>query len=416
MKVLVIPLASMLHGVDYCSRLYGFIEDCVREYRDVELYDIVSREAPSIDYSAYDIIVLVHLTGGTSWVAREIAVKSRKPVVLVAHSRHNSLASSLSARAWIRERGLSARLLYVDELKDFCKLFKPLYSGVEARDYLRNLRVLEVNVDGRLSEKARVFMEAIGASVEPVSFEEIRRVGWGRDVSDMIDGLYSVFSKQIDFSSADRGTLYDALRVYTGLKRVLEEYNCNAASIDCFPFVVKYHVTPCIAVAMLNNEGIPCACENDFYSLTLLVLSQQLTGYPGWIANPSGLTSEGYVRFAHCTIAPKLCRKAYLMTHFETSYPYAVACSIAFDKLLALRLSLDYRELHVYKSLNKGSGYLEEGFCRTQLVVDMGSSGGYRFIESAVGNHHVFIPWSEGVASSLETLSWIMGWRLVVHN
>ncbi len=414
-KVLVLPLASRLHGVEYYGRLYRELVDALNSYNGVEVHDIVTDEPPAIDYSGYDTIAIVHLTGGTSRFAKEIASTSNKPVVLIGHSRHNSIASLLSARAWLWSRGYSVKSLYVDRISDLGEAFKPVYKGLYTRYRLSNMKVLEVNESGETSGSAKLFSSRIGCSVETVSYEVIREYGWSVEES-VVDELYKRFSRSIDFSGVDRDSLYNVLRVYAGLKKIVEEKGVDAVSIDCFPFVVKYRVTPCLAVAMLNNEGIPCACENDFYSLLIQFIGYGLTGYPGWIANPSGLTSEGYLRLAHCTVAPMCCLNPYLVPHFETGYPYAVACRLLWREVAILRISLDYREVHLYHGVNKASGLLDPGFCRTQLVVELTGCSGREFIENAIGNHHVVLPYSGLFIESLETLCWRMGWRLVVHG
>ncbi len=223
-------------------------------------------------------------------------------------------------------------------------------------------------------------------------------------------------NRYIDLIGVDKDILYDAVRVYYALRKLVIDKGFNAISFECFPFIVKYRLTPCLAVAMMNNDGIPTACENDFYSLAILAVSFALTGKPGWIANPSGFTSEGYVRLAHCTIAPLLGGDCYLVPHFETGNPYAVTCRLSHDKVVLLRLSLDYRRINAYKAKVVESGLLEPGYCRTQAILDLGPMNGIRFLETAAGNHHVVIPWNPGLIESLKTMAWWLGWDLKIYN
>ncbi len=417
LKMLVLALASRLHGEQYYLKLMEQYKWCLYEFRDITFYPSPVTEEPlgDIDYSRFDIITLLLLTGGTSRLAKRIIERSGKPTIIVVHGKHNSLASGLSARSWALSKGYKVYLVYSDQPSMLCKRFNPICRGLYAGNMIRNLRVLEINGDGRVSRAAEEFMKATGARVSAVSFEKIREIGWGVEEHGLSQYINKVREK-IDLSGVDRKVVIDTVRIYYALRKLVLDGVYNAVSIDCFPFVVKYKVTPCLAVAMLNSDGIPTACEDDFYSLVLLAASLGLTGEPGWIANPSGFTEQGYVKLAHCTVAPTLGWGCMLVPHFETGYPYAVTCRLKHGRYVVARLSLDYRLLGIYKAKKIASGLREPGLCRTQLVVDLGPANGDEFIKRALGNHHVAIPWKEWLPEALEVLAWYMGWRLEFYN
>ena len=415
MRILVIPLASRLHGEEYYTSLMRVYGKCLEGYDGVTVNDnvVTSIDELDINYEFFDLLLLIHLTGGTSKLAKRIVAESHKPAILVAYGRHNSLPSALSAKAWLVQRGYKVRILYSNEPSTLCRVFNPIYRGLLAGYNLSKLRVLEINENGVLSDDAKKFIEITGAVVEAISYEEILRICERASDNELRD-LYNHVSKHIDLSSVDYESLYKALRIYYAIRKIIVERGFNAVSIDCFPLVIKYRITPCLAVAMLNNDGIPMACEDDFYSLVFLAISPILAGEPGWISNPSGLTNEGYVKFAHCTIAPRLGSNCMLVSHFESGYPYAVTCKMRHREYALLRLSLDYKRLYVFKAKKIESGLLEPGLCRTQLIADLGDFGGGKFIELAQGNHHVAIPWINGLDEMLKVFSWWMNWDLTI--
>ncbi|RLG83600.1 MAG: fucose isomerase [Thermoprotei archaeon] len=417
MRILVIPLASRLHGEEYYTSLMNVYRKCLEGYNGVTIYDnvVTSINELNINYKSFDLLLLIHLTGGTSKLAKRIIAESHKPAILVTHGRHNSLPSALSAKAWLVQRGYKVRILYSDEPNSLCRVFNPVYRGLLAGYNLSKLRVLEINENGALSDDAKKFIDATGALVKAIGYEEIIQIGQKASDNELRE-LYNHVSKYIDLSSIDRESLYKALRIYYAIRKIIVEGVFNAVSIDCFPLVMKYKITPCLAVAMLNNDGIPMACEDDFYSLVFLAVSPILTSEPGWIFNPSGLTYEGYVKFAHCTIAPRLGNNCMLVSHFESGYPYAVTCKMKHREYALLRLSLDYKKLYVFKARNIRSGLLEPGLCRTQLIADLGDYGGEKFIELAQGNHHVAVPWINGLDEMLKVLSWWMNWELTMYG
>ncbi len=418
MKALLIGLASSLHGKEYYEPIYESVAGVFRVFEGIEVAEkpvTNINELEINDLKNYDYLVLLHLTGGTSGLATRIGVSHGGPVILLAHTRHNSLASALSARAKLVDKDIKTSLIYFDNINDLLLEFTQLYQGIKAAIDLKNIRILEINEDGAVSDKAKLFMGKIGGEVIAVSHEELLKIGKEASREELRE-LEKHVRLYIDLSGTERYKLEEVLRIYYAMRKLVSEKGAEAISIDCFQLVVKHRITPCFAVAMMNTDGIPTACEDDFHSLVMLYLSLALTGEPGWIANPSGITPNGYLRFAHCTIAPSIGTKCGLTTHFESGYPYAVFCRFRQKKLLFGRLSLGYDKIKVYRGKVIESGLLEPGFCRTQLIVDTGPLRPEEFIEKAIGNHHVFMPWREDLEKMIEAFAWWMGWRLEREN
>ncbi len=415
MKALVFSLASELHSRVYYSKLYDSFKRFFRSIEGFEIIDEPQYKVPKIPRNKYDLAFIVILTGGTSRLAEQAAKRLNTPVVLIAHNKHNSLASALSARERIKKLGIKVLLVLANDEHALATKLTPIIKGISTAISLSRIRVLEINSEGLPSSRARFFIEATGTKVDAVSYKEVLERAMNapdeelKEISDFV-------ALHIDTSGVDKEYLDKALRIYYALRSLALEKGYNAVSIDCFPFLVEYGITPCLAVAMLNNDGIPTACEDDFYSLIMLFISLNFTGKPGWIANPSGVTDEGYLRFAHCTIAPSLGKNCYLVSHFETGKPYAVTCRLSGERYVFGRITTDYTGLVLYKGRKVDSGLLEPGYCRTQLIVDTGSLNADGFIEEAVGNHHVFMEWTSDIMEAFKALAWWMNWYLEIRN
>ena len=317
MKALVLSLASRLHSKEYYSQLY---ESFKRFFRSIEGTTIIEEpqyDVPEIPRDNYDLVFMVILTGGTSRLAERVAKKLNIPVVLIAHNKHNSLASALSARERIRKLGIKVLLVLANDEYTLATKLTPIIKGIRTAIALSKLRVLEINREGVPSPRAKYFMDVTGTKVEAISYREVLEKA-EKASEEELENLREAVGLNVDTSGVDPVYLDKTLRIYYALRSIVLEKGYNAVSIDCFPFIVEYGVTPCLAVALLNNDGIPTACEDDYYSLIMLFISLSFTGRPGWIANPSGATDEGYLRFAHCTIAPGLGKNCYLVPHFET--------------------------------------------------------------------------------------------------
>ncbi len=414
MRIAAFLLASKVHGESYVRALSRKIISCLSNCADVDVFASLDGEITGVDYSVYEYAVLIHLTGGTSGAAKKIIDSLNRPAMLVAHGEHNSLPSALSVRGWARELGKRIALMYSPSLNKLCEVFNSAYRGLKAVEYLRGLNVLEVNSDGSISDGARSFVKFFGAKVKAISYRELLKALV--DVSEEeVSKVVEELGEAIPLLGGVGTELRNSIKVYVALKKAVLGSGANSLSIDCFPMIIEHGVTPCIAVALLNDSGIPAACENDFNSLPLLVLSQLITGAPGWIANISEVLPSGYVRLSHCTIALKLGFSCLLMKHFETGRPLSISCSLLHRKVLVARFSNNYRALDVYRAVVNSSGLLSTSQCRTQALVRLQSIDLGEFLDRASGNHHVVIPWIKGADESIKAFSWALGVKLNMY-
>ncbi len=86
------------------------------------------------------------------------------------------------------------------------------------------------------------------------------------------------------------------------LKRVVEEYNLDAISINCLPHL-KGQV--CIPIARLNDMGIPAACEGDLNSTVAMYILYLLSGKA--VSNNDQFKvylEDNSIVFSHCGAGP----------------------------------------------------------------------------------------------------------------
>ncbi len=406
--ILAVALASEVHGREYYLRVLNEFKEGLSRFKYIEFFnDVVTRKDSIKSLPRHDLLLIIHLTGGTSGLAKYLMQLSRAPTLLLAHSKHNSLASALSAKAWGEFRGFKVKLLYVDPPKEVSRVFEPISRGYELFRRLHSLKVLEINASGEVSPSASILKKVLNSEVVAKSFNDVIK-HYERLSSESINEVVSKLNSLVITELADLSKLRELAKLYLAIKELIKDVGANVVAIDCFPYIMNYGISPCLVVALLNDDEVPTICEADHYSIIPMVIAQELTGGPGWIGNPSGLSSDGYVRLAHCTIATKLClRKASLVTHMESGKPYAVTCPIKHREVLLLRTSLDMRKIYLYEAEVIRSGYLEDDYCRTQIHLKIKGLSGREFIEGAKGNHHVVIPKVGNIEEVLKVFSWL---------
>ena len=65
----------------------------------------------------------------------------------------------------------------------------------------------------------------------------------------------------------------------TAMKRFAQSYQCQAVAIQCWNALqVETGIMPCLANALLTEEGIPVACETDIHGAVTAVMVQAAAG------------------------------------------------------------------------------------------------------------------------------------------
>ncbi|RLG83850.1 MAG: hypothetical protein DRO39_08115 [Thermoprotei archaeon] len=388
MRLVAVPFASRIHGEEYYRSVLEELSGVLRGL-GVEVLPVVTdvdearRAAESLGRGVR-VPILLMLTGGTSRLARRfMASGDIKRAVVLAHDEHNSLASAISVRARLDIEGRPTTVY----------LCRRGVCGDAARDAVRIARAVSMLVGSRVGvvgreerdDEAMEFEMFADAEVVPVGFDELEgytKAPSSDEVSRVVDELSTVLG-------VDRSPVLEEIaRLYLGLRRLVKDRALDHVTIDCFPYILRKGYTPCIALAMLNRDGIVAGCEADLQALSLMVLARGLTGVSGWIANPSGFEDDALV-LAHCTAALDVASAPRAVPHFETGRPYGIAARLSAGVYTVASLSYDYTVMAVARARLVRSGMLSENRCRTQAVLRIEGAEPARLLDEAPANHHV---------------------------
>ena len=87
-------------------------------------------------------------------------------------------------------------------------------------------------------------------------------------------------------------------RYYLALKELAKKYNLNGISINCFPYL-KSKI--CLAIALINDEGIAAGCEGDLNSTLMMHILYLLSGKASFNGDILQLDyKENSILFSHC--------------------------------------------------------------------------------------------------------------------
>ncbi len=73
----------------------------------------------------------------------------------------------------------------------------------------------------------------------------------------------------------------------------MDKYDLKGLTIRCFDLLSTVHNTGCIALSLLNDEGIISSCEGgDVPALISMLILNALSDEPVFMANPSSIDVE----------------------------------------------------------------------------------------------------------------------------
>jgi hypothetical protein len=123
----------------------------------------------------------------------------------------------------------------------------------------------------------------------------------------------------------DRTFVVNAFVLYRVFKDLMQEREALAFTIkSCMGTVIPMaETTACLALGLLNDEGLIAFCESDFVVIPAGILLRHLAGKPVFLHN-STFPHNRVVTCAHCTCPRRLDGERYepaqIVTHFESDY------------------------------------------------------------------------------------------------
>lgn len=386
-KIGVLQLAGIINSRD--PKLMACCQDYLARLGGALGVELVPMEEEAFARQGLPVFFLA--SGGIAGAFRDVCRCVEGPYILLTTPGWNSLPASMEILAYLHEQGMQGEILH-GEPEEIAPRLELLLRLARARRALGRMRLGVIGetvslaasrADGdRLHRRfgARLVMLEVQELIE-----EYRRGGYPENE----------FTRQLKGSGYDAAELEKALCVYGAVRRMVEKYRLDAVTVRCFDLLDAIGTTGCLALAILNAEGIPAGCEGDTRSLLSMAVLQVLTGEPVFMANPSQLDRQRReMVFAHCTLPLNMPRGYQLTTHFESGIGVALAADF------------DAGPVTVFKCDETGRFQVQDGelveslhlpdLCRTQLRIRL-PEGVEQFLTDPIANHQMICKghWAE---------------------
>lgn len=355
------------------------------------------------DYGAGALDVIFVRTGGTEGLFKDVYPRLKGQVLLLTSGKSNSLAASMEILSYLNQQGRKGEIIHGSPAY-IAERLRLLSKVHEAKRFLdgKNLGIIGRPSDWLISSDPdrEAVKSRLGLNLVDVPIDElVQLVNSDEDLSAYTHPEMEAIVQNIP--SAVQKYTHGALRIYQALKKIIDKYQLSGLTLRCFDLLTAVENTGCLALALLNAEGIPAGCEGDVPTLVTMTVGYALTGHCGFQCNPSRIDPQtGELLLAHCTVPLDMIRSYTFNTHFESGIGIAIHGEMPEGDATIFKLSGNLDRSFVCKAALTGNPY-EKSLCRTQITLTLGDvqndtqATAVRsicqdyFLTSPIGNHHV---------------------------
>lgn len=392
-------LHSSLQNHSFVKREYDGLLNILASDFDAQ-FDFLDNLESLPSSSKYEDFIIS--TGGVENIFLDLLKRNLvgTNVTLIADGRFNSLAASMEILTYLNNNNIKAFIAYGSNEEISARLKE--HPNVDFVNEQCGSAAFSLSGD-----KIAVFGEPSDWLIASNVDRDFLKQKFNIDFVDIpLDTLFRRFSliddNMVEFLAADfqavtsRGEtterdLLDSLKIYLAINQICQENNCTCATVRCFSIIEKLKATGCLALALLNDEGIDAACEGDLQSLLSMILVRRVTGMPSFMANPSAMSKDNHTTtFAHCTVPTTMCRRYGFRSHFESQCGLAVAGEFSPSEVYTIFKwggeKLDRFFVEEAVSVVAPSN---ENLCRSQLTLNFYNPE--YMLNNPIGNHHIIL-------------------------
>lgn len=393
MKIALVSILSEVHDEKRIDKSlkqrYNILEN------NFDLDRIESDEVPFTDFSEYDLVLNFIKSGGSENIFADIVEYLPQPVYLLATELHNSLPASLEILSFLNEKGIKGQILH-GEMEDLISDIEELAEYKRVRDQIADSKIGVIGEPSDWLIGSEVDYEHAahhwGTEFVDIELKEVysalKSVKQGRAKSIAADFLENASG----IVESNESELVKASKIYLALKEVITDYDLDALTIRCFDIVKEMNTTGCLALSLLNNEGLVAGCEGDVPAAFSMFFAHQLTGVMPFMANPAAIDKNNdEILFAHCTVATDISEEYIIRSHFETGIGVGIQGKLKEGPVTVFKIGGAGLEQYFVAEGEILENMDSPNACRTQLKVSLPQSSDY-FLNDSIGNHHLLIP------------------------
>lgn len=443
MQINLSLISSSLHNITELSQKRMEVIEALKALGDVSIFKNSSPASCGIESATGEIVNVAYiLTGGTESLFIKLFGENLSRlgnIAIISDAYHNSLAASQEICTWLYNNGVQHRHIHIplhspdatlNRLPTLLCAESPSpqrtechsevaatsaeaataeAAGIEAASADALVKALGGCTIGLIGEASpwliasgidkEALSERCGVSFREISIDTLAdkylgyRKLWKNHTLSAgaraeLDEVLCRFSCSLE---GDRTTddLSDAAIMYLALASICKEEHLDAVTVKCFDLLSSCKTTACLALALLNDNGIIAGCEGDIPSICTMLAVYKALGRPSFMANPASIDSDNLsIDFAHCTIPTVMVESCTLPSHFESGIGIGIHGEVPLGNYTLCKLSGKTLERSLICNGRLVKGEYLSNRCRTQVRFIFESKAEFdAFCKARVGNH-----------------------------
>ena len=387
----LITFASHLHKQSTIYSSHEVILTELEKYFSLNFVDYTEMvHLPPDDFSLVFIA-----SGGVERMVMQHFEQLPRPTVMLADGMQNSLAAALEISSWLRGRGMKSEILH-GELTEVVKRIFVLYNNFKAQQRLSGSRIgvigspaswlIASNADYLLTKRRW------GVEYTDISAERVTDIYASIGDDEVGESCVTLAAKALACRESQPEDLIRSMRLYRALKRIAKEAKLTALTVNCAHLAeLTNGITGCLALALLNDDGLTAGCEGDLQTIFTMLAVHSLTGKETFMANPSMInTRTNELVLSHCTIGLRQTEQFILRSHFETQQSIGIQGILPGGDVTLVKCGSEALDEYYLATgtLTENTNYIN--MCRTQARIRLNSPVDY-FLRTPLSNHHVML-------------------------
>jgi len=379
MEIAIYPIKSILHDERLLSEVSASFIEAIR--RESEHHFKIVTDPKALNDADLGL-VLVQSGGSEGLFKSTVFPAYGGPYYLLTYGSSNSLAASLEILTFVHQSVRGGEILHGAP--------ESIAKRIDALLDLKKTRSLKSARYGVLGEPSDWL---IGSEVDPAKARSI----FGMELIKIPEGEVIEAIKDTplpdetpDFPAFDLQELKKAYGAYLALKGLVEKYGLDGFTIRCFDVISACHLSACLALALLNRDGIIASCEGDVPAMITAATILKVLGLHSFQANPQWIfQDENAVEFAHCTLPLDMAESYEFETHFESGIGLGIHGELTPGECTVLKIGSSLTEFFASDGRLTENAHLGDR-CRTQIKITLEEPVSY-FLRSSLGNHHLIV-------------------------
>ena len=390
MNLYLITFNSGIYKEEHVNEAHSILLNELKKYFDIHL--IHYKAADQIPTNAYKM-AFIESGGVEGAVIRNFSILPY-PITLLTDGVGNSLAAALEIAAWIRTKDMQVNIIHgdVDSIIHKILIHHQAFAAKRALKG-KNIGVIGTPSSWLVASHVDYLLagQRWGVSYQDYSLREVVK-RFNKIADDDIGVEASLVATHChSCTETTPENLLRAMRLYKAIKNMCDEYKLDAVTFSCFNLINELKTTGCLALSLLNEQGIPAGNEGDLQAIMTLLMTKELTHSHGFIANPTFINEKSNeISLAHCTISPSMTQSFTLRPYENTGVGISVQGTMATGDVTLFKCGGECLDEYF-----ASSGYLSDNIedtesHRTQIKVKLDKPVKY-FLKNPLGNHHILI-------------------------